>query len=613
MVSLHDESRYIALDILKKLGYNHRDVNDLVSAVEISGTDDKPFLPTPFKVTEYITGLNIAISVIANLISRDRLGFTQDVSINTDQATLTCGNHFINGCDGYGMAGLIARNRATLNLDPVMKLKSRWANQWSSSFKCKDGYIMTSPRLTDTPEIALQALGFSADKVKQLCEWAISDDEEEQINYLDAVERQFETWNVYELEQHLFKSNVGAAVGFRSLEELLQSSHGQLASKWPPIRVTKAENEKWAPQPFSPLKRSKDGLLAGIKILELSRFVFGPVSGGLATAMGANVIRATSAALDETYFGWSSNQGKRCVFIDLKSQKDILRKLVEEADVIIENNSPGVMERSGLSLDDVLDMVKNRKKGIIYVRGNSAGHEGAYMNIPGYDQIIQPLCGLAVAHGKHHRYEGPVDPNKPSLIPFQILDVSGGHLLFLGMLHALRLRAANGGSYLVQSSLLQAGLLLQSYGTHPAELVEEAWNKYQPEKIRAVFSDPHGAGTYSYTIRFQEQLFRAHKPSWNPAHFYRIKDSHFTSHDHPNGGAELMLIKPALKFSHSPFFYKVAPRPFGFDSVMEFLDLDDVEDLVQVPNDDEIDTFTVDRRKIDGGRRRVQETLSVKL
>ena len=165
--------------------------------------------------------------------------------------------------------------------------------------------------------------------------------------------------------------------------------------------------------------------------------------------------------------------------MDLKSKegKETIRKLIMEADVILENNAPGVMERSGLSPDEIFSMVKNRDRGIIYLRGNSAGHEGPYQNAPGYDQVMQPLSGLCTSHGPYHKYTQPVDPTKPALIPFQILDVAGGHLLFLGLLTALRKRAVSGGSYLVQSSLLQAGLLLQSLGLHSRQLVEENWSK----------------------------------------------------------------------------------------------------------------------------------------
>ena len=109
------------------------------------------------------------------------------------------------------------------------------------------------------------------------------------------------------------------------MDELLASEHGQFAQRWPPVLITPFKSEMWTPQPFTPLRKSTDSLLAGVKyvlfglfnpttrfethsshrqrILEFSRFVFGPVCGYLATAMGANVVRVSSPALDE-YVGF---------------------------------------------------------------------------------------------------------------------------------------------------------------------------------------------------------------------------------------------------------------------------------------------------------------------
>ncbi|TPX37076.1 hypothetical protein SmJEL517_g00816 [Synchytrium microbalum] len=596
---MQQESKAIGLAILEKIGYDAKDVADIVNDVDITGTNT-PFIPSPFKVAELITGLDVAISALANLISKDRLGHTQKTAINIDHAALSITNHFINNADDERFETLLPKLQAASAADPALVIRGRWANHWNTCFRCSDRWIQLAARITDTPEVNLAAIGFTQPEIAQLLEWCLNADE----RYLRTVEAKFLEWKAYELEAVLSKLNACCAIVPRSYDEFMQSEHGKLSSTWAPVQLVPQQpsvNGAWQPVPWQTLTNpAKQGLLHGIKIVELTRMVMGPVAGYMSHTMGANVIKVSLPALDEGFYG------KRCVFVDLRSKegRDTIRKLIQEADVFLENNAFGAMDRSGLGPKDVFDMVKDRKKGLIYVRGNAAGFEGPYKTAPGFDHLAQSLCGMMTAHGAYHKFTGSSTEHRPQYIPFQILDNTTGHLLYLGMLDALRARATKGGSYIVQSSLLQGGLLLQSFGQHDAATIERAWSKYEPQASESSFSEIYGAGSFSYSIKFQDKLFReGHPASFNPAFFYKIKNCYWPSIKYPNGGCTMLMGSPVIKMDETPLYYRLGTRPFGYDTVTEFLPMDLVGDMVSLGLDsDGVALYTMDRSKLDGGQ-----------
>ena len=159
---------------------------------------------------------------------------------------------------------------------------------------------------------------------------------------------------------------------------------------------------------------------------------------------------------------------------------------------------------------------------------------------------------------------------------------------------------------------------------------ETSWCRYEPEKARPTYLDPYGAGSFAYSAKWQDQLFRqGHPAAFNPKFFYKIEKSLWASTKYPDGGeesglkhpwcnmltilsscsrhnvgCEMLLVKPALEFEETPLYYRIASRPFGYDTVPEFIDLDKVSDLVPLGVDsDGIEKYTIDPTKQDGGRR----------
>ena len=145
------------------------------------------------------------------------------------------------------------------------------------------------------------------------------------------------------------------------------------------------------------------GPLSGIKIIDLSSVISGPVATVLLADQGADVIKVEAPQGDivrKMGLGKnnlspafvSANRGKRSICIDLKESKGlvVVKKLVAEADVFIQNFRPGAIERMGLSYD-ILSVLNPR---LIYVSVSGFGETGPYAHKPVYDPVIQALTGL---------------------------------------------------------------------------------------------------------------------------------------------------------------------------------------------------------------------------
>lgn len=160
--------------------------------------------------------------------------------------------------------------------------------------------------------------------------------------------------------------------------------------------------------------------LTGVRILDLSNVIAGPLGTYQLAMLGAEVIKverpgtgdlsrkmgadpARGKKLMGTSF-FSSNAGKRSITLDLKAEqgKAIFRKLVADADVVFENFRPGVMTRLGLGYEDL----KKIKPDLIYCAVSGFGQEGPLSHRPAYDQIIQGFSGLMSLTGTPE--SGPV-------------------------------------------------------------------------------------------------------------------------------------------------------------------------------------------------------------
>ncbi|MBT8433430.1 MAG: CoA transferase [Gammaproteobacteria bacterium] len=205
------------------------------------------------------------------------------------------------------------------------------------------------------------------------------------------------------------------------------------------------------------------GPLAGLKVIELAHIMAGPVCGQLLADMGADVIKVEKApGGDDTrrmvppeVDGESAafmilNRNKRGTAINLKSEagKDVVRRLLSSADVVIENYRVGTMERLGLGYDSLRQL----NPGLIYCQITGFGRTGPYADRPGFDLIAQGMSGLMSVTG-----EGAGRPPIKAGVP--VGDISAGMLAAMGILAAYIHRLKTGEGQLVDTSLLEGSIV----------------------------------------------------------------------------------------------------------------------------------------------------------
>ncbi len=198
--------------------------------------------------------------------------------------------------------------------------------------------------------------------------------------------------------------------------------------------------------------------LENIKILDLTRVIAGPYCGAMLADLGADVIkielpgRGDDARAYGPYINGESlyygnlNRNKRGITLNLKSAegKEIFRKLAREADVVIENYRPGVMDKLGLGYDEL----KKINPRLIYAAVSGFGSYGRYSKRPGYDIISQAMGGLMSVTG----HPG----NGPTRVGSAISDVLGGMNLTIGILAALQARHNTGVGQRVDVALIDS-------------------------------------------------------------------------------------------------------------------------------------------------------------
>jgi len=207
-------------------------------------------------------------------------------------------------------------------------------------------------------------------------------------------------------------------------------------------------------------------VLEDMRVVSFCHYLQGPAGAQYLADMGADVIKVeppkgaferhwagAKAFIDGlSVFYLCANRNKRSLAVDLKHPegKAVIRRLLANADVVMENFRPGAMERLGFGYDDV----KAIKPDIIYASATGFGSSGPMVARPGQDLLIQAYSGLIAATG--HLHERPVP------IGFAAADQHGAALLAMGILGAYIKKLQTGKGTRVDASLLNAGLDLQT-------------------------------------------------------------------------------------------------------------------------------------------------------
>lgn len=227
--------------------------------------------------------------------------------------------------------------------------------------------------------------------------------------------------------------------------------------------------------------------LDGVRVLEFCHTIMGPSAGVLLADLGCDVIKIEPAdGADRTRrmagfasgFFYAFNRNKRAIGVDLKSAEGraVVHKLVETADVVIENYAPATMGKLGCGYEDL----KHLNPRLIYC--SLKGYlSGPYENRPALDEVVQFQAGLAYMTGP---------PGKPLRAGASVVDIMGGMFAVIGIQAALRERELTGRGQLVKSALFEscaflmvqhlAGEAMTGQETPPFPARRGAWAVYEP-------------------------------------------------------------------------------------------------------------------------------------
>lgn len=210
-------------------------------------------------------------------------------------------------------------------------------------------------------------------------------------------------------------------------------------------------------------EKKSGGPLKGLKVIDLSHIMAGPTCAMFLADMGADVIKVEKIPggddsrrmipptdADESAAFLIMNRNKRGIALNLKMEpgRNVLSRLLKDADVVIENYRRGTMERMGFGYESLRAL--NPK--LIYCAISGFGRTGPYADRGGFDLVAQGMSGLMSITG-----EGPGCP--PVKMGAPVTDITAGILACVGILAALHARQATGHGQMVDTSLFEAGII----------------------------------------------------------------------------------------------------------------------------------------------------------
>ena len=377
--------------------------------VTLTGAD--PLLPTDFKIGTAASAVIGASALAASELWRLRTGRGQSVSVDLRSAVAAFRS------ERY----LRAPEQKDLHRrDPLFGFYQAGDGRW----------IQIHSNMPHHHDGAIRLLGCEATR--------------------EGVGAAVRTWKAGDLE------NAFAAAGLptgmvRSRDEWHAHPHGAEVATLPLLEIVKIGEAP--PEPPGAGSRA----LSGIRVLDLTRVIAGPVCGRTLAAYGADVLVVSSRHLPNLLgLVVDTGFGKLSTSLDLREAGDAeqARALLRDADVFCQSYRPGALARLGLAPEDAARI----RPGIVYVTLSAFGHAGPWRERRGFETIIQSVSGMAQEQGMAVGAEGPQH------LPAQVVDHGTGYLASFGAQVALARRAREGGSYLVRVSLAQTGRWVDGLG-----------------------------------------------------------------------------------------------------------------------------------------------------
>ena len=265
-----------------------------------------------------------------------------------------------------------------------------------------------------------------------------------------AVQRALDHWEGEALEAAAADAGLVAAA-CRSFAEWDRHPQGRAIAALPLLSIEQIGDAP--PEALSAAARP----LAGIRVLDLTRIIAGPVCGRTLAVHGADVLLVSASHLPSLRpLVIDTGRGKLSAFVDLREARgrEALAVLARDADIFVQGYRPGAIAALGFGPEEVAKI----RPGIIYVSLCAYGHHGPWAARRGFDSLVQTASGFNAAEAE------AFGASEPKPLPGQALDHATGYLMAFAAMAALIRRAERGGSWHVRVSLAQTAHWLRRLG-----------------------------------------------------------------------------------------------------------------------------------------------------
>lgn len=266
----------------------------------------------------------------------------------------------------------------------------------------------------------------------------------------DSVQDALMGWRGEDFETAAYDGGCVVSL-MRTRDEWLATEHAKALVTTPLIAFEKIGDAPPRPWPQG------DRPLAGLRVLDLSRVIAGPVAGRTLAAHGADVMLVSHPALPSIpWLVIDTGRGKLSSFVDLSSAegKATFTSLLSTADIFSQGYRPQSLAAYGFGPEDAARI----NPGIVCVSLSAYGHGGPWANRRGFDSLVQTSTGFNHAEGEAAGVEGPKE------LPMQVLDHTTGYLMAFGAMMGRLRQAKEGGSWHVRVSLARTGHWLWGLG-----------------------------------------------------------------------------------------------------------------------------------------------------
>ena len=384
---------------------------DLAALDDVTLTGEEPQLPSSFRVAAAAQASIAAAGLAAAEVWKLRSGQSQDVAVDMRHAVVECRSERYLRVDGNG--------------SPMA-----W-DALAGIYKTRDQrFVRLHTNFRHHRDAVCKLLNCKPERAE--------------------VQAALMQWDGEAFETEAYAGG-GVVAMMRSHQEWSDLAQAKALAALPPVLIEKIGEA--APKPWP----AGDRPLAGVRVLDLSRVIAGPVAGRTLAVHGADVLLISGPDLPAIpWLTIDTGRGKLTGFVELKSEqgREHLRDLLAGADIFSQGYRPRALANLGFSPEEVARI----NPGIICVSLSAYGHAGPWAERRGYDSLVQTSTGFNHAEGQAAGVDGPKE------LPAQMLDHASGYLMAFGAMMAKARQSREGGSWHVRVSLAQTGRWLWNLG-----------------------------------------------------------------------------------------------------------------------------------------------------